>query len=201
MTTINRAWYTREDQVSTLTFKLTKEQIEKDQERDQNMAKIFTQLDILSKNVRGAGARGVNVEGVGCANPVEAKFEALYNEEVNFLANQGGGYRSNYPRRGGNQGWSNDKGVVGLNLGSWVESRHIGSFGELGRARRTTRWIDVSQATSSRVLFIGDMNTRRTPARRVEDEMVNEGVPPQGPQGDQVPRGYEVLVDPSTMLF
>jgi len=33
ITTINRAWYTREDQVSPLTFKLPKEQIDKDNER------------------------------------------------------------------------------------------------------------------------------------------------------------------------
>jgi len=62
------------------------------------MAKIMTQLDILSKNIMGASARNVNVVGLGCTNPEETKFEALYNEEVNFLANQGGGYRSNYPR-------------------------------------------------------------------------------------------------------
>ncbi|KAK4731451.1 hypothetical protein R3W88_024439 [Solanum pinnatisectum] len=110
MTTINRAWYTREDQVYPLTFKLSKEQMKKDNERDQNMAKIMTQLDILSKNVIGAGARGVNAVGVGCANPEEVKFEALYNEEVNFIANQGSGYRSNYPRHGGNQGWARDEG-------------------------------------------------------------------------------------------
>uniref|UniRef100_M1DTJ5 Retrotransposon n=1 Tax=Solanum tuberosum TaxID=4113 RepID=M1DTJ5_SOLTU len=97
-------------QVSPLMFKLTKEQLEKDQEWDQNMAKIMTQLDILSKNVMGAGARNVNVEGVGCVDPDEAKFEALYNEEVNFLANQGGGYLSNYLRQGGNQGWNKDEG-------------------------------------------------------------------------------------------
>ena len=62
------------------------------------MTKIMTQLDILTKNVMGAGARSVNVGGVRCVNPKEAKFEALYNEEVNFLANLGGGYRANYPR-------------------------------------------------------------------------------------------------------
>uniref|UniRef100_M1D8X1 Putative plant transposon protein domain-containing protein n=1 Tax=Solanum tuberosum TaxID=4113 RepID=M1D8X1_SOLTU len=60
------------------------------------MSKIMTQLHILSKNVMGAGARDVNVRGVECTNLEEAKFEALYSEEVNFLANQGGGYRSNY---------------------------------------------------------------------------------------------------------
>uniref|UniRef100_M1DPL1 Gag-pol polyprotein n=1 Tax=Solanum tuberosum TaxID=4113 RepID=M1DPL1_SOLTU len=81
MTTINRAWYTHEDQVSPLTLKLSKELMEKEQERDQNMAKIMTPLDILFKNVMGAGARSVNVMGVGCANPNESKFEALNNEE------------------------------------------------------------------------------------------------------------------------
>ncbi|WMV54964.1 hypothetical protein MTR67_048349 [Solanum verrucosum] len=42
----------------------------------------------------------ISIMGVGCVNPVEVKFEALYNEEVNFLSNQGCGYRANYPREG-----------------------------------------------------------------------------------------------------
>ncbi|XP_015163500.1 uncharacterized protein [Solanum tuberosum] len=110
MTTINRAWYTRKDQVSLVIFKLSKEHIENDNERDQKMAKIMTQLDILSKNCIRDSARGVNVGGVGCANREEMKFEALYNEEVKFLDNQGGGCRSNYPRQGGKQGWARDEG-------------------------------------------------------------------------------------------
>uniref|UniRef100_M1DI08 Integrase core domain containing protein n=1 Tax=Solanum tuberosum TaxID=4113 RepID=M1DI08_SOLTU len=61
----------------------------------------------------GAGARSFNVVGVESANPDESKFDALYNEEVNFLANQGGGYRSNYPRQGGNQGWAKDEEIIG----------------------------------------------------------------------------------------
>uniref|UniRef100_M1DQ42 Integrase core domain containing protein n=1 Tax=Solanum tuberosum TaxID=4113 RepID=M1DQ42_SOLTU len=63
------------------------------------MAKMMTQLDILAKNVMGAGSKSVNAVGVRGVNPEYARFEALYNEKVNFLANQRGGYQANYLRR------------------------------------------------------------------------------------------------------
>ena len=47
------------------------------------------------------GIKSVNDVGVG-VNLDEAQFEVLYNEEVNFLANQGGSYCENCPRSGGN---------------------------------------------------------------------------------------------------
>lgn len=87
-----------EDQVSPHTFMLSKHKIKQDSERDQNATKIMIQLDILSKNVMVAGALGVNVIGLWWESLDEVKFEALYNKEVRFLANQNSGYRSNYPR-------------------------------------------------------------------------------------------------------
>ncbi|WMV37746.1 hypothetical protein MTR67_031131 [Solanum verrucosum] len=73
------------------------------------MAKMMIQLDILAKNVMGFGTKSVNVVGVGGVNPDEEQFEAMHNEVVNFLSNQGGGYHANYPRSGGNQGWNRDE--------------------------------------------------------------------------------------------
>jgi len=68
------------------------------------MAKMMNELDFLSKNVMGSGLKSVNDVGVGEVNPGEAQFEPMYNVEVNFLANQRGGFRSNFPRPGGNSG-------------------------------------------------------------------------------------------------
>uniref|UniRef100_M1DP29 Integrase core domain containing protein n=1 Tax=Solanum tuberosum TaxID=4113 RepID=M1DP29_SOLTU len=79
------------------------------------MAKMMTQLDILSKNVMGVGTKSVNVVGIGGVNPDEAQFEAMYNKKVNFLSNQEGGYRANYPRSGGNQAMARPK-VQGRNM-------------------------------------------------------------------------------------
>ena len=48
----------------------------------------------------------VNIFGIGGVNHEEAQFEAMYNEEVNFLTNQGGGFHSNFMRKGGNTHWN-----------------------------------------------------------------------------------------------
>uniref|UniRef100_M1DGX0 Integrase core domain containing protein n=1 Tax=Solanum tuberosum TaxID=4113 RepID=M1DGX0_SOLTU len=46
-------------------------------------------------------------------------------------------------------------GVAGLNSRSWIESRHVGSFGELGRARQTTqRCTEVPHLTFYFLLYL-----------------------------------------------
>ena len=49
----------------------------------------------FSKNIIGAFARTANVVGVGRSSLEEMKFQAMHNEEVNFLSNEGGAYRQN----------------------------------------------------------------------------------------------------------
>ena len=43
------------------------------------------------------------------------------------------------------------------------------------------------------------MATSKASARRIEKKIENEGVPSQGPQGDHVPQGNQVPVDPTSM--
>ena len=65
MITINVSWYTCEDNVFPVTFKISKEEIERYHDRDQNMTKIMTLLESLYKIIMGDGAQVVNVMGSG----------------------------------------------------------------------------------------------------------------------------------------
>ena len=64
---------------------------------------MMTQMDILLKNVMGSGLKSVNFAGVNGVNTEDSHFDALYNQEVSFLANQGGGFHPSYPWRGESQ--------------------------------------------------------------------------------------------------
>ncbi|WMV32979.1 hypothetical protein MTR67_026364 [Solanum verrucosum] len=81
MTKINCTWYTMEDQVPPLNLGLTKEQIEKNQERDENIAIIMTQMDLLTKHVIQGCSKVVNaVVASSRVSLNDAKFEVKYNE-------------------------------------------------------------------------------------------------------------------------
>ncbi|WMV50528.1 hypothetical protein MTR67_043913 [Solanum verrucosum] len=74
------------------------------------MAKIMTQMDLLTKHVMGSGYKSVNAVGASSGVcPDDAQFEAMYNEEVRFLSNQAGGSRPSYKRLGKNQDKDGDK--------------------------------------------------------------------------------------------
>ncbi|WMV45844.1 hypothetical protein MTR67_039229 [Solanum verrucosum] len=72
------------------------------------MAKMMTQIDLLTKHVVGRGSKVVNAVEVSGVNPDEAHFVAMFNKEVHFLTNQAGGFHLSYPRSGGNQSWNKD---------------------------------------------------------------------------------------------
>ncbi|WMV49768.1 hypothetical protein MTR67_043153 [Solanum verrucosum] len=82
MTKINCARYTKEDQVSPLNLGLTKEQIENNQEQHENIAKIMTKMDLLTKHVIRGGHKAMNVVGGNSGvNPHDTQFDVMYNEE------------------------------------------------------------------------------------------------------------------------
>ncbi|WMV29901.1 hypothetical protein MTR67_023286 [Solanum verrucosum] len=102
--------------------------MEKNQERDENMAKMMTQMDLLTKHVMSGGYKVVNAVGANSGmSSNDAQFLAMYNKKVQFLTNQARGSRPRYPRPSGNQGWTEivmmvgeikiDIGVIGVRIG------------------------------------------------------------------------------------
>jgi len=73
------------------------------------MAKMMTQLGLLSKHVVGGGLKVLHTIGTSSGQcPKDAKFKKLYNEEVNYKGNQLGGSHPNYQRWSVNQGWNKE---------------------------------------------------------------------------------------------
>ncbi|XP_015160357.1 uncharacterized protein [Solanum tuberosum] len=91
----NRAWYTRDAEVEELgyTIKRSAEQRKREEERDQDMAHMWTQRYLLIKHIV---AKSEKVNAVGQQNRYEDQDIDL-DEEVNYLGNQGG---RNYARDG-----------------------------------------------------------------------------------------------------
>ncbi|WMV54791.1 hypothetical protein MTR67_048176 [Solanum verrucosum] len=64
-------------------------------------------MDLLTKHVIGGGYKAMNVVGANSGISLDdAKFETMYNEEVQFLSNLVGDSCPIYPRPSGNQDWN-----------------------------------------------------------------------------------------------
>ncbi|XP_047264469.1 uncharacterized protein LOC124896741 [Capsicum annuum] len=102
----NRGCHTLDTEVpkgSPTTFVINKEQRNKDKEREKNMAKIMTQLDLLMKLVMVEPIKAVNVMASKAYDDEEAKN---LEEEIWYLAYYLGSSRPTYKRQDGNNGGS-----------------------------------------------------------------------------------------------
>ncbi|XP_049357121.1 uncharacterized protein LOC125821800 [Solanum verrucosum] len=96
VSTNNRAWYTRDAEVGDLSA----EQRKREEERDQDMAHMRTQIDLLTKHIVSKSEK-VNV--VSQPNRFEDQDIDL-DEEANYLGNQGSFQNYNLGNQGYNSG-------------------------------------------------------------------------------------------------
>lgn len=68
------------------------------------MAKVMTQLDLLTKHVVGALPKEVNVVAFESVKTYDNEETESLREEIRFLSNQMGGSHPTYQRQGENQG-------------------------------------------------------------------------------------------------
>ncbi|XP_059295428.1 uncharacterized protein LOC132048757 [Lycium ferocissimum] len=129
LTETNEAWHNKESEVgggSSLKNVLTREMVKKEEERDESMAKLVTQMDLLTKHVMGGESEKVNAVG-SCegGSPDEQCFQ-MYDKEASYINNQREGSQPNY--QGPNQGsWRQGQEKQGSNKdqgnSSWKDSR------------------------------------------------------------------------------
>ena len=95
MTKQSRAWHTRDSEVAspTLSIGMSADQRRREEERDQDMAHMKTQMDLLTKHLLGRTEKVKSIASKG-------RDESDSEEEANYLNNQGG-FRGNAQ---GNQG-------------------------------------------------------------------------------------------------
>ena len=90
---IERAWHTRDAEVArgAPSASSSAAMSRKDEERDELMAKMATQLELLTKQVMGPATNKVHVVDTQPDVALEEEqFQAMYEEEVKFAANVGG---------------------------------------------------------------------------------------------------------------
>lgn len=83
----NRAWYARDSKFVGFMFEMTVEQRRTEEECNQDMVHILTQMDLLTKRVLGRGLE--KVKAIDASNRYD-KSEFDFEEKDKFLNNQGG---------------------------------------------------------------------------------------------------------------
>lgn len=109
MTNINQEYYTQNDIVNPLTLGLTKEQVFKNQEKDENIEKRMTLIDLLTKDVIGTKKSMNAIGACGSSYQDTIFFYSMYDKEVQFFSNQIEGFRWSFQRLIGNQRWSREQ--------------------------------------------------------------------------------------------
>ncbi|PHT60107.1 hypothetical protein CQW23_02470 [Capsicum baccatum] len=115
MTKQSRAWHTRDSKIasSTIYIGMTAEQRQREEESDQDMAYIKTQMDLLTKHLLSGKTEKIK------AVSSKGRDESDSEEEANYLNNQGG-FRGNAQ---GNQGrnYYDRSGNKDRDQGSWKD--------------------------------------------------------------------------------
>ncbi|WMV58488.1 hypothetical protein MTR67_051873 [Solanum verrucosum] len=100
------------------------------------MAKMMTQLNLLFKHVIGGGLKSMNTVGSNNGKFLDdAKFEALYYKEVQYLGNQMGGSHPSNQRQGGTK--------VGIRSEIMVGKISEVLIGEIGRWKKIDIFLPV----------------------------------------------------------
>ncbi|PHT32416.1 hypothetical protein CQW23_28753 [Capsicum baccatum] len=128
----SRSWHTRDSEVasSTISIGMTAEQWRREDERDQDMAHIKTQMDLLTKHLLSVKTEKVKTVAS------KGRDESDSEEEANYLNNQGG-FRGNAQ---GNQGrnYYDNSGNKDRDQGSWKnKTDRSGVYIPLGRCDAT----------------------------------------------------------------
>ncbi|XP_015169042.1 uncharacterized protein [Solanum tuberosum] len=100
MTRVNQAWYTKDDQVSSLCFRLTQEQLNKERERDENIKKMLSQMKVIQKHMNQGSSSGYLRPGENQGWNSTRYKEGFHPHYHQRGRNQGlNHYRSEEPRR------------------------------------------------------------------------------------------------------
>lgn len=101
----SRSWNTWDTKVvigDPFVSNVSQEKLKKDDERDENMAKSMTQMDLLTKHMLNPTPKMVNTMVSKGTRSYEDSEVKAFDEEVWFLSNQVVGFLPTYHRQGKN---------------------------------------------------------------------------------------------------